>query len=265
MSNQQKYKKKEGRSNMKIIQTKNYQSMSKLACQHLVNTIKQHNNPVLGLATGSTPEGLYQHLIDAYNSHTVSFANVSSFNLDEYVGLSKEDPNSYHYYMSKHLFNHVDIPEKNVHLPNGVADDLAVECQEYENRVQQAGGINIQILGIGQNGHIGFNEPGTSFQSHTHVVELDESTRKANARFFDSFEAVPRQAITMGIKTIMQADEILLLVSGDKKAEALEQLVSGEVSEDFPASILQTHQNVKVIADKDALKKVSHQDISEEV
>lgn len=255
--------KKEGRMKMKIIQTENYQSMSKLASQHVINTIKQLNKPVLGLATGSTPEGLYQHLIKAYRMHQISFANVSTFNLDEYVGLHKEDKNSYHYYMQKFLFNHVDIPYKNIHLPNGIAKDLSVECTSYEDRIQQAGGIHIQVLGIGRNGHIGFNEPGTSFESQTHVVDLDESTRNANARFFDSIDEVPNQAITMGIQSIMRAKEILLLVSGSEKAEALEKLVNGNVSEEFPASILQTHQNVKIIADKAALQDISYHHFSE--
>ncbi|MFS0749012.1 glucosamine-6-phosphate deaminase [Oceanobacillus sp. 1P07AA] len=248
---------------MKIIQTKNYQSMSKLASQYVINTLKQIDKPVLGLATGSTPEGLYQHLIKAYQTHQISFANVSTFNLDEYVGLDKEDKNSYHYYMHKFLFNHVDVPSRNIHLPNGIANDLNVECTSYENRIQSVGGIHIQILGIGKNGHIGFNEPGTSFESRTHVVDLDESTRRANARFFDSFDEVPNQAITMGIQSIMQAKEILLLVSGSEKAEALEKLVNGKVNEDFPASILQTHQNVKIIADKAALENISYRYVSE--
>ncbi len=255
--------KKEGRMKMKIIQTENYQLMSKLASQHVINTIKQINKPVIGLATGSTPEGLYQHLIKAYHNHEISFTNVSTFNLDEYVGLHKENTNSYHYYMQKFLFNHVDIPSKNIHLPNGMANDLTNECTSYENQIQQAGGIHIQILGIGRNGHIGFNEPGTSFESQTHVIDLDESTRKANARFFDSFDNVPKQAITMGIKSIMRSKEILLLVSGSEKADALEKLVNGEVNEDFPASILQTHQNVKIIADKAALRNISCNYVSE--
>ena len=172
------------------------------------------------------------------------------------MGLDKNDPNSYHFYMMEKLFNHVDITKENVNLPNGVAPDLQKECQEYEQRIQKVGKIDVQLLGMGMNGHIGFNEPGTPFTQRTHVVELDESTRKANSRFFASLDDVPKQAITMGIGTIMESKEILLIVSGESKADAVARLLDKEeVSEDFPASILRNHDNVTVVVDEAALSK----------
>src|SRR5690606_7743327 len=188
---------------MKIVKVKDYDEMSRYAADYLAKRIAKLDKPVLGLATGSTPEVLYEELIKKYKEGKVSFKNVTTFNLDEYVGLDKNDPNSYHFYMMEKLFNHVDITKENVNLPNGVAPDLQKECQEYEQRIQKVGKIDVQLLGMGMNGHIGFNEPGTPFTQRTHVVELDESTRKANSRFFASLDDVPKQAITMGIGTIM--------------------------------------------------------------
>ncbi|MBP1971181.1 glucosamine-6-phosphate deaminase [Virgibacillus natechei] len=239
---------------MEIISVNSYEEMSEKTCSMVLNKIKHLQNPVLGLATGSTPEGLYHRIID--EADDVSFRHVSTFNLDEYVGLNKEDPNSYQYYMNDKLFKHIDIPDENAHLPNGVAVDLEKECHDYERFIREAGHVDIQILGLGLNGHIGFNEPGTSFSSRTHVVDLDESTRNANARFFGSIDEVPTKAITMGIETIMESKEILLLVSGEAKAEALARLVNGEVTESFPASILQQHEHVTIIADEAALSKL---------
>lgn len=234
-----------------VIKVKDYEEMSKRACEHLVNKIHELDHPVLGLATGSTPEGLYKRLIEKYNNDEVSFEGATTFNLDEYVGLNKEDPQSYHFYMMDKLFNHIgDLSPDNIHLPNGAARDLEQECQDYEALIRKAGDVDIQVLGIGKNGHIGFNEPGTPFTSRTHVVDLDESTREANSRFFDSMEDVPKQAITMGIETIMESKEILLLVSGKEKAEALARLLEGEMSEDFPASVLRKHNHVTIIADE---------------
>ncbi|QHS23331.1 glucosamine-6-phosphate deaminase [Virgibacillus sp. MSP4-1] len=237
---------------MDIIRVKDYQTMSEKACGYLVDKVQKVPKPVLGLATGSTPEGLYKQLIDKYQEGTVSFKDVSTFNLDEYVGLGRMDPNSYHYYMNEKLFKHVDLSTENVHLPNGTAGDLQQECRDYEASIKQAGNVDVQILGLGLNGHIGFNEPGTPFSSRTHVVELDESTREANARFFASKADVPTQAITMGIESIMESKEIVLLVSGAKKAEALARLINGEISENFPASVLKQHPQVTIIADEEA-------------
>lgn len=247
---------------MKVIEVKNYAEMSKKAGELIVSRINTLENPVLGLATGSTPEGLYQHLIETYKQGNVSFENITTFNLDEYVGLEQNDPQSYYYFMNEKLFRHVDISMERVHIPNGSAADLEKECLEYEQAIEAAGGIDFQVLGIGGNGHIGFNEPGTSFSSKTHVVELEESTIQANARFFNSIDEVPTKAISMGIETIMKSKEILLLISGEAKAEAAAKLLKGEVSEDFPASILNNHENVTVIVDEAALTVVKNRGIS---
>lgn len=242
---------------MNIIKVENYKEMSKHAATLLIKQINEKPNSVLGLATGSTPEGLYEELIHRYKEGEVSFKEVSTFNLDEYVGLSSDNEQSYNYYMHKLLFDHIDINDGQVHLPKGDAKDLQEECSQYEESIQQAGGVDIQILGIGVNGHIGFNEPGTSFSSKTHIVELDSSTREANARFFSSIDEVPTQAVTMGIDSIMQSKQIILMVSGTSKAEAVDKLINGTVTEDVPASILQKHSNVTVIADKEALSNLS--------
>ncbi|MBY7144121.1 glucosamine-6-phosphate deaminase [Virgibacillus sp. NKC19-3] len=241
---------------MEMIKTKTYDEMSKKGCSLLINKMQHLENPVLGLATGSTPEGLYAELIKKNQQHEVSFQNVSTFNLDEYVGLEKTDPNSYRYYMNQKLFKHIDIDSKNAHVPNGMAGDLQKECRDYEQLIREAKGADVQILGLGLNGHIGFNEPGTPFSSRTHVVELDESTRKANARFFTSINHVPTKAVTMGIETIMESKSIILFVSGEGKAEAVARLMNGDVSEAFPASILQKHEHVTIIGDEAALGKV---------
>lgn len=238
---------------MEFIKVNDYQAMSERACSIMIETINRIKNPVLGLATGSTPEGLYQKIIEKCNEGMVSFQDVTTFNLDEYVGLEREDVNSYYRYMKEKLFDHVDIKLERVHLPNGAATDLEGECQRYERQIQQAGKIDLQILGMGINGHIGFNEPGTPFSSRTHVVELAASTREANSRFFPTLDDVPTQALTMGIATIMESKEILLLVSGEQKAEAIARLAEGDISEDFPASILRNHPNVTVIVDEGAM------------
>lgn len=227
--------------------------MSEKATELIIERINTLDNPVLGLATGSTPEGLYQRLIEKNKQGEVSFEKVTTFNLDEYVGLDQNDPNSYYYFMNEKLFRHVDIAMDRVHIPNGVTADLEKECLEHEHVIEQAGGIDVQVLGIGTNGHIGFNEPGTPFSSKTHVVDLEQSTIQANARFFSSIDEVPTQAVSMGIKTIMNSKEILLLVSGEAKADAMAKLLIGEVSEDFPASILKKHEQVTVIVDEAAL------------
>ncbi|SDM21264.1 glucosamine-6-phosphate deaminase [Sediminibacillus halophilus] len=242
---------------MEIKQVEDYQAMSEAGAQLIMETVNSLEKPVLGLATGSTPEGVYKRLIEAHQSEKVSFRHTTSFNLDEYVGMLGSDPNSYRYFMDKKFFDHIDIDKQKTFVPNGKAEDLQRECEQYEQLLMDHHEIDLQLLGIGTNGHIGFNEPGTPFSTKTHIVDLAPSTRKANARFFESEQDVPEQAITMGIATIMKSKQIVLLVSGEKKARALDQLLHGEVSEDFPASILQTHPNVQVIADKAALSKVS--------
>jgi glucosamine-6-phosphate deaminase len=245
------------KNNMQIISVKDYQEMSEKACELVMDTMSSLEKPVLGLATGSTPEGLYQCLIQKNKEDRISFKNAITFNLDEYVGLKADDPNSYRFYMDDKLFNHIDIEKGNTHVPNGAAADVEKECAAYEKLIQSNGSIDLQILGIGLNGHIGFNEPGTSFTSRTHIVELDESTRNANARFFDSLDDVPTQAITTGIDTIMDSKKIVLLVSGANKADTVARLINGDVSEDFPASVLKNHPDVTIIADEAALAKVN--------
>lgn len=241
---------------MNIIKVKDYQQMSERACERIKSLLTSEKKPVLGLATGSTPEGLYQCLIDVYQNNKLSFKHVTTFNLDEYIGLSTDHPNSYNYYMHNKLFKYIDIIEELAHLPNGMAEDTEQECRDYENLIHQAEEIDLQILGLGLNGHIGFNEPGTPFDTRTHVVKLDESTRAANARFFDCKKEVPTHAITMGIDTIMDSKEIVLLVTGEKKAEALNRLVTGEISTDFPASILKKHHNLTIIVDEPACRLI---------
>ncbi len=238
---------------IKFIKVKDYQELSKVAGEIMLNVIKEKPNCTLGLATGSSPIGLYQYLINAYKKGEISFKNVKTYNLDEYCELPREHPESYYSFMHTNLFNHVDILEENVHLPSSLGKDLQKNCQEYSDALNKAT-IDIQLLGIGANGHIGFNEPGTSFDSETLVVTLTEKTRRDNARFFDNdINKVPTHAITMGIKNIMNAKEVLLVASGENKAEAIYQLVHGEITEDFPASALKKHPGVvTVVADEAA-------------
>jgi glucosamine-6-phosphate deaminase len=238
---------------MEIIKVNNYEEMSKTTADYIIRKVRQFPEVTFGLATGSTPVGTYKRLIEDHRDNGTSYKKVTTFNLDEYIGLSGENPQSYRYFMDSQLFNHLDILKENTFVPSGTAGDLAAECRNYESMLKNHGGIDLQILGIGNNGHIGFNEPGTSFSSKTHIVDLADSTIKANARFFNTIEEVPTQAITMGIATIMQSREILLLASGEAKADAIGQLLGNGVSEQFPASILRNHPNVKVIADEAAL------------
>ncbi len=238
---------------IKFIKVKDYQELSKVAGEIMLHQIKEKPNCVLGLATGSSPVGLYQYLIDAYKKGEVSFKNVKTYNLDEYCDLPREHPESYYSFMHTNLFNHVDIEEENVHLPSSLGKDLQKNCQEYSDALNKVT-VDLQLLGIGANGHIGFNEPGTSFESETLVVTLTEKTRKDNARFFDNdINQVPTHAITMGIKNIMNAKSVLLVASGKNKAEAIYQLVNGPVTEEFPASALKKHPGVvTVVADEEA-------------
>lgn len=234
---------------MKIVKVKDYEDMSDKVCDIFIERLNTLQHPVFGLATGSTPKGLYKRLVQQYKEDKISFKKATFFNLDEYIGLNKNHPSSYTYYLNERLYNHIDVPPEQIHLPNGMAKDLKKECLHYEKLIQNANHIDLQILGIGVNGHIGFNEPGTSFNSRTDVVQLTQSTINVNSRFFNSIEEVPKQAITMGIGTIMESKEIIMLISGEHKADALQQTIYGDVTEDFPASVLQTHENVTIIAD----------------
>ncbi len=238
---------------MRIIYAKDYDELSRKAANIVSATITLKPNCVLGLATGSTPIGMYSQLVDRYTNNEIDFRYVKTVNLDEYVGLSEDHPQSYRYYMNENLFSKVNLNKENTHLPNGLTKDLSAECVEYETLIADLGGIDLQVLGIGNNGHIGFNEPSDIFEKQTHVVTLTESTRKANARFFNSLEDVPTQAITMGIKSIMKARAILLLATGEGKKEILERALFGSITPDVPASILQMHPNVTVVADKAAI------------
>lgn len=232
---------------MKWIEAESYEEMSKIAADIFISQIGENDKSVIGLATGGTPEGFYKELVENYKSGKISFAGTTSFNLDEYVGISVESEASYHYYMKKHLFSHIDIKSENIHIPNGDTKNLEETAKEYDLQIQEAGGIDMQLLGIGVNGHIGFNEPGSSFEKGTQVVELTESTREANRIYFDRLEDVPTHAITMGIKTIMQSKKVVLLISGASKQEAYDRLRAGQVTEDFPASVLHLHDDVTVI------------------
>ncbi|MDQ6596274.1 glucosamine-6-phosphate deaminase [Bacillus salipaludis] len=238
---------------MKFIEVKNYQQMSETAAEYIMKKVLDNPSITLGLATGGTPTGTYQNLIKDHQKNGTSYQHVTTFNLDEYIGLAGTDKNSYRYYMDENLFNHIDIKKANTFVPKGNGRNIEEECNRYEDLLAGHGGIDLQVLGIGSNGHIGFNEPGTSFQSKTHIVNLAPSTIEANARFFNRPEEVPTQAITMGISTIMKSKEILLLVSGESKRDAMYQLLHSELNENFPASVLKNHPCVTIIADEAAI------------
>ncbi|WP_408641624.1 glucosamine-6-phosphate deaminase [Solibacillus palustris] len=232
---------------MNWIEAANYDELSKIAANIFKEELQKHPEMVLGLATGGTPEGFYKELVEANKAGEISFEKAQSFNLDEYVGINAANKASYHYYMDQQLFNHVDMKNDNIHLPEGDKIDLQAAATQYDAKIEAAGGIDIQLLGIGVNGHIGFNEPGTPFALGTNVVELTESTREANKIYFSSIEEVPTHAITMGIQTILNAKKVVLLISGASKQEAINRLRSGVITEDFPASALHNHSNVTVI------------------
>lgn len=236
---------------MRVTRCNDYEEMSWRAAALISGQLAVKENSVLGLATGSTPVGLYQKLVHAYSLRAVDFSGCVTFNLDEYRNMPSSDPNSYHAFMRANLFDHINIKSENVHLPDGMSHPEAA-CAAYEEAITQAGGIDMQILGIGNNGHIGFNEPADDFPAATHVVNLAEATRAANSRFFSSIDAVPRSAITMGIGTIMSSRLIVLLASGRDKAEILRQALFGPVTPSVPASILRFHHNVLVIVDHEA-------------
>lgn len=237
---------------MNIVITKSYEDMSKKAANFIVSQVTLNPESVLGLATGSTPIKTYEYIREKYQRDEVDFEKTVTFNLDEYIGLDKDDPQSYRYFMDQHLFNHINIKEENIYIPNGLTEDVEWECINYEEEIRKHGGIDLQLLGIGRNGHIGFNEPNVNFEARTHKVSLDEDTIHANARFFDSTDDVPTEAISMGIKTIMMSKKILLLASGKNKAEAIDALVNGPITPKLPASILQLHQDVTLILDDEA-------------
>ena len=237
---------------MNVVVTDNYDEMSKAAAAVIADQLKAKPESVLGLATGTTPIGLYAELVRACDAGEISFANAQSFNLDEYRGLPGTHDQSYRYFMQENLFDHVDIDVAKTHVPDGSMEDAEAACAAYEEAIAQAGGVDLQLLGLGHNGHIGFNEPCDSFPVNTHCVKLTESTIEANSRLFDSIDDVPREAYTMGIGTIMKARKILLVVSGAGKAEIVRDVVCGPVVPQVPASVLQLHPDVTVVVDKEA-------------
>ena len=241
---------------MRIYVGEDYKGMSRKAANIISAQIILKPDSVMGLATGSTPIGIYDQLVKWYEKGDLDFSSVVSINLDEYKGLSGDNDQSYRYFMNKHLFDRINIKKENTYVPNGLEPDSKKACQEYNDIIEKFGGIDMQLLGLGHNGHIGFNEPGEAFEKETHCVDLTESTIKANARFFESMDDVPKQAYTMGIKNIMAAKKILLIATGEAKADALYKSLYGPITPNVPASILQLHPDVTVVADEDALKLI---------
>ena len=241
---------------MRLYRAKDYNDMSRKAAHIISAQVTMKPDCVLGLATGSTPIGTYKQLIEWYNNGDLDFAEVKTANLDEYKGLTRDNDQSYYYFMHENLFKHVNIKEENTNIPDGTEPDAAKECARYEKVVHELGGVDLQLLGLGHNGHIGFNEPADEYPKETHIVDLQESTIEANKRFFASIDDVPRQAYTMGIGTIMKARKILLVVSGADKAQILHDVLCGPVTPEVPASILQLHSDVIVVADEAAMAKL---------
>lgn len=237
---------------MKILVEKDYEALSKVAGDIFINAVKDKPDIVLGLATGSTPIGMYKEMIKAHNDG-LDFSKVKTFNLDEYVGLSNEHPSSYGYFMNNELFNHININKTNCHIPNGKSEDMKEYCKRYDEMIVEAGGIDIQVLGIGQNGHIAFNEPSDELSVGTNIANLTENTIEVNSRFFDSIEEVPTTAITMGMGSILKAKKIILLASGKNKAPVIKRLLNdNKVTTQLPVSFLLLHPDVTVIVDEEA-------------
>ena len=237
---------------MKVIVCRDYEEMSVKAARIVAGQLIMKPDSILGLATGSTPEGTYQELIRLYENGLIDFSEAKSYNLDEYYPIQPDNEQSYHYFMDHHLFNFVNMKKENIHIPNGLMKDPATECREYDQMVERDGGIDLQILGIGQNGHIAFNEPDSSFYYETHLTGLTASTIEANSRFFDSIDDVPKQAITMGLGTIMKARQIILLASGKNKHQAIASLLGDKITPEVPATLLKVHPNVIIICDEAA-------------
>ena len=241
---------------MKIYKAEDYKDMSRKAANIISAQVIMKPNCVLGLATGSTPIGTYDQLVEWYNKGDLDFSEVTTVNLDEYKGLPRTNDQSYYYFMHQHLFDRVNIDPERTNVPNGMEPDAEKECGRYEELIRSLGGVDLQLLGLGHNGHIGFNEPGEAFEKETHCVDLTESTIEANKRFFASADDVPKQAYTMGIKTIMQAKKILIVVNGENKADIVERAFFGPVTPEVPASILQLHNDVTLVGDEAALAKI---------
>ena len=241
---------------MKIYKAKDYKDMSRKAANIISAQVIMKPNCVLGLATGSTPIGTYDQLVEWYNKGDLDFSEVTTVNLDEYKGLPRTNDQSYYYFMHQHLFDRVNIDLERTNVPNGMEPDAEKECGRYEELIRSLGGVDLQLLGLGHNGHIGFNEPGEAFEKETHCVNLTKSTIEANKRFFEREEDVPKQAYTMGIKSIMQAKKILIVVSGKGKADIVKKAFFGPVTPEVPASVLQLHNDVTLVGDRDALCEI---------
>ena len=234
---------------MNLIVVDNYEELSKVAAKEFAKVINEKPNAVLGLATGGSPVGMYKELIKMYENKELDFSKITTVNLDEYE-------QSYRHFMNENLFKYINVDIKNTFVPNGLAKDLELECKEYDKKIEELGGIDIQLLGVGNNGHIAFNEPDEELSSGTHIITLTEDTIKANARFFANEADVPRRAISMGVGGIMKSKKIVLIASGESKAEAIKGLFSGKITTDNPASMLQMHRDVTVIVDKEAAKLI---------
>lgn len=241
---------------MELIKVKNYSEMSRIAANILSAQVILFPESVLGLSTGDTPIGMYKQLIEWNDKGDLSFSKVKTFNLDEYIGLSKEHGKSYSFFMWNAFFSKININKKNTYIPNGLAKNIQRVCKKYDEDIKKSGGIDLQVLGLGVNGHIGFNEPNAYFKRNTHKVNLSESTLRANSRFFDSKEEIPNSAITMGMGTIMQAKRILLLCTGKEKSEILYKVLFGDIDPRIPGSILQLHKQATIVADEDALSVI---------
>mgnify|MGYP000394196540 CR=1 FL=1 len=240
--------------NLRVVNS--YEELSKVAASEFSKVIKEKPNAILGLATGGSPIGMYKELIKMYENKELDFSKITTVNLDEYIGLNPEHSQSYRYFMNKHLFDRINIDKNKTYVPDGLEQDSYKACQQYNNIIEKSGGIDMQLLGLGHNGHIGFNEPGEAFEKETHCVNLTKSTIEANKRFFEREEDVPKQAYTMGIKSIMQAKKILIVVSGKGKADIVKKAFFGPVTPEVPASVLQLHNDVTLVGDRDALCEI---------
>lgn len=235
---------------MKLIVVENYDEMSRLAAIKIKEVIESKPDAILGLATGSTPIGTYKELINMNKAGELDFSKVTTINLDEYIGLSEKNTQSYRYFMNENLFNHINIKKENTFIPNGLAKNIEEETKKYDEKIDELGGTDIQILGIGSNGHIAFNEPNDYLTAGSHLTNLAESTIRANSRFFNSIDEVPKTAITMGLGQIMKSKRILLLATGENKADAIKEVLSGKITTKNPATMLQMHRDVTLIIDK---------------
>ena len=240
---------------MKLIISKDYDEMSELACRMYIDEINKNPEIVLGLATGSTPKGLYKRLIAEYKNNNIDFSKVVTFNLDEYIGLSEEDESSYRCFMNENLFNHINIKSENINIPNGKATDLEKFCEDYDRRIEESGGIDLMLLGLGEDGHIAFNEPGDYLNTCTNIANLAQSTIEVNSRFFESIDDVPKTAITMGMAGILKSKKIILMANGVNKHKPINALLNEKrVTTKLPVSFLRIHPNVTVIVDEKAYR-----------